>query len=180
MQRCRRCARPRIAVSIFLVNLEAEIESLDTALTIKQQLHNLCTAYIAQREQQIGRAIADARESVANETKSSAGDKYETGREMMQQEIDLNMARLAELQIQKAALVHSATDGSSKGVVPGSVVFTNNGAFYVSISAGQLKVDGKTYYAVSPASPVGSALVGHEAGHTFQLNGKQFVIEGVE
>lgn len=149
-------------------------------MTLKQQLHNLCTAYVAQREQQIGQAIADARESVANETKSSAGDKYETGREMMQLEIDLNMARLAELQNQKAAMVHIATDGSSPVVVPGSVVFTNNGAFYVSISAGLLKVDGNVYYAVSPASPVGSALMGHEAGHSFQLNGKRFMIERVE
>ena len=147
---------------------------------LKEQLHNLCTAYIAQREQQIAQAIADARDAAANDTKSSAGDKYETGREMMQQEIDLNLARLAELQKQKTALAHIAANDAKDLVVPGAVVTTNNGAFYIAIGAGPLKPDGNTYYAISPASPVGSAMAGQKAGHTFQLNGKRFVIERVE
>lgn len=147
---------------------------------LKEQLHNLCIAYIAQREQQIAQAIADARDAAANDTKSSAGDKYETGREMMQQEIDLNLVRLAELQKQKTALAHIAANDTKDLVVPGAVVTTNNGTFYIAIGAGPLKPDGKTYYAISPASPVGTAMAGQKAGHTFQLNGKRFVIERVE
>lgn len=147
---------------------------------LKEQLHNLCTAYIAQREQQIVQAIADARDAAANDTKSSAGDKYETGREMMQQEIDLNLARLAEVQKQKTALAHIAANEAKDLVVPGAVVTTNNGTFYIAIGAGPLKLDGNTYYAISPASPVGSAMAGQTAGYSFQLNGKRFVIERVE
>lgn len=147
---------------------------------LKEQLYNLCIAHTAQREEQIAQAIADARDAAANDTKSSAGDKYETGREMMQQEIDLNLARLAELQKQKTALAHITANEAKHIVAPGAVVTTNNGTFYIAIGAGPLKLDGKTYYAISPASPVGTAMAGQRAGHTFQLNGKRFVIERVE
>jgi hypothetical protein len=64
---------------------------------IKEQLYQLCGEYINNREAEIKKVIAEAQDAAANETKSSAGDKYETGREVMQQEIDLNLGRLNEL-----------------------------------------------------------------------------------
>jgi transcription elongation GreA/GreB family factor len=59
------------------------------------------------------------------------------------------------------------------------VVYTNNGNFYISISAGQLKVDDTNFYAISVASPIGSKLAGKKAEDSFELNGKKFVIENV-
>ena len=61
-------------------------------MLIKQKLYNLCHAYLDNNIQNAEAVIADAREAARNETKSSAGDKYETAREMMQQDIDLNKA----------------------------------------------------------------------------------------
>jgi transcription elongation GreA/GreB family factor len=147
--------------------------------TLKEQLYLLCSQYISNREAAAKTMIADVREAVANETKSSAGDKYETSREMMQQEIEQHMARLNELHKMRTILQHISTTHSAATVTPGAVVYTNNGNYYIAISAGQLTVDGTNYYAISAASPIGTQLIGKTAGATIILNGKSFVVEKV-
>lgn len=124
-------------------------------------------------------AIDDARDAAANETKSSAGDKYETGREMMQQEIDLNTVRLTELQKLKAILDTISPEQSNSTVVPGSIVFTSEGKYYLSISIGKLTIDGSTYYCLSAASPLGRSLMGLKKGDSFSFNGKSIIVEDV-
>lgn len=146
---------------------------------LKLQLYDMCKQYLATREAQIKQVIAEAREAAANETKSSAGDKYETTREMMQQEIDQSLVRLHELEKLKATLQHIDPSLHSATICPGSVVHTGNGNFYISISAGQLQVEDNTYYAISAASPIGAQLMGKTTGYSFFLNGKDFLIKDV-
>jgi transcription elongation GreA/GreB family factor len=147
---------------------------------LKQQLYILCVTYIRNKEREIKLAIAEAQEAANNDTKSSAGDKFETGRELMQQEIDLNLTRLNELNKIKQTLDRIIPDQSSDVIAPGSVVCTNQGNYYIAISAGQLKVDGVVYYAISIASPIGSKLSGLKKGDKFEFNGKKFAIEQVK
>jgi transcription elongation GreA/GreB family factor len=146
---------------------------------LKQQLYVLCREYIRSHEAEIRKAISEAQEAANDETKSSAGDKFETGREVMQQEIDLNLTRLNELNKLKLALEKIPFDLTSDTVQPGSIVKTNNGNYYLAIGAGQLKVDGNTYYSISPAAPIGEKLSGQKAGSEFTFNGRQYVIESV-
>jgi transcription elongation GreA/GreB family factor len=146
---------------------------------LKEQLYLLCSDYISNREAEIKKVIADAQEASSNETKSSAGDKYETGREVMQQEINLNKARLNELNKLKATLEHIMPTQEGTIAVPGSVVYTNNGNFYIAISAGQLKAGDTIFYGISAASPIGARLMGREAGYSFVVNEKTFIIEKV-
>jgi len=146
---------------------------------IKQQLYTLCTEYIAAKETDIRRTIDEAREAANNETKSSAGDKYETGRETMQQEIDLNLTRLNELKKLKVTLDRILPDQKSDIVVPGSAVLTSNGNYYIGISAGVLNAGGNAYYAVSAASPIGAALTGRRKGDSFSWNGKSYTVAEV-
>jgi transcription elongation GreA/GreB family factor len=146
---------------------------------LKQQLYTLCNEYIANREAAIKNTIAEAREAANNETKSSAGDKYETGRETMQQEIDLNLTRLNELKKLKQTLDRILPTQKNATAQPGAIVCTSNGNYYISISAGQLKVNGATYYAISAASPIGTQLAGLKGGDTFILNGKKIIVESV-
>jgi len=146
---------------------------------LKEQLYLLCTEYLKNKEAEIRKTISEVQEAVSNDTKSSAGDKFETGRESMQQEIDLNLTRLNELNTQKLALEKIIPGQKGALVQPGSVVRTNNGNYYVAISAKQLKVDGIAYYAISISSPIGEKLSGKKAGDSFELNGKQFIVESV-
>jgi len=146
---------------------------------LKEKLYILCGEYIKSREAEIRKTIAEAQEAANDDTKSSAGDKFETGRERMQQEIDLNLVRLNELNKLKQTLERIIPGQKSATVLPGSVVRTNNGNYYVSISAGALKVDNIVYYAISAASPIGEKLAGLSKGNEFNFNGKKYIIEGV-
>lgn len=124
-------------------------------------------------------AIAEAQQSANNDTKSSAGDKYETGREMAQQETNRNLAQLNEANKLMVALNQMGVKGTSPVVEAGSLVTTNNGAFYISVSAGTIALGGKSYFAVSPGSPIGLLLKGKKAGEQFNLNGKLYQITAV-
>ncbi len=124
-------------------------------------------------------AINDAIESANDDTKSSAGDKYETGREMMQQEIDRNRKQLDEAVKMKNLLLSIDQNQVSDTVQNGSLVITNLGKFYISISRGQLVADGNNYFAVSAVSPIGAKLIRQKKGYEFNFNGKIFKIEDV-
>lgn len=146
---------------------------------IKQQLYILCAEYVKRNTAEIQRAISEAQEAANNETKSSAGDKYETGRETMQQDIDINLTRLNELAKVRQALERIMPDQTSDVIQPGSLVRTNNGNYYISIGAGKLKVDDDVYYAISDASPIGLKLTGQKTGDKFVFNGKTYEIHKV-
>ncbi|HWD86685.1 MAG TPA: hypothetical protein VG367_01065 [Mucilaginibacter sp.] len=148
--------------------------------SIKEQLYKMCVDYVQKRINEARQAIADAQESADEETKSSAGDKYETGREMMQQETDRNQAQLNEankLMVQLSGISYGTASSSAN---PGSLVDTNFGKFFIAISAGTLSLGSQTYYAVSPASPIGVKLNGTKAGDEFSLNGRAYRVEKVD
>ncbi len=147
---------------------------------IKEELHRMCMEYVGERIASAQQAITAARESANDDTKSSAGDKYETGREMMQQEIDRNRRQLEESQKLKLILEQIDPVKSTEIVQNGSLVSTNYGKFYISISRGQILVDECNYFAVSSISPIGLKLMKQREGHEFDFNGKSFLIEQIE
>ncbi|SOD14611.1 3-oxoacyl-ACP synthase [Pedobacter xixiisoli] len=146
---------------------------------MKTQLYQLCLDFIEKRIATATEALQQAQEASNDDTKSSAGDKFETGREMAQQDINRNKQLLADAQQQKAVLLTLADITETAKVRSGSLVITNNGSFYIGISAGQLLLEGKTYFAISAASPIGKLLVGKTAGAQFDFNGKAYQIEDI-
>ncbi|MEJ7692994.1 3-oxoacyl-ACP synthase [Daejeonella sp.] len=147
---------------------------------IKEKLHRMCMDYVEERIATAQHAITAARESANDDTKSSAGDKYETGREMMQQEIDRNRKQLEESQKLKLVLEQIDPVKPTDIVQNGSLVITNYGKFYISISRGQISAEDSNYFAVSSVSPIGLKLMKQKAGFEFDFNGKLFRIEKVE
>lgn len=143
---------------------------------LKKQLHDLCAAYVQERMNAAQFAINEAQQATNDDTKSSAGDKYETGREMMQQETNRNLTQLNEANKLNVILNQISTSGHSETVDAGSVVMTNNGKFYLSISAGTLSLNGQSYFAISPGSPIGLKMKGCKAGDEFSLNGKVYKV----
>lgn len=146
---------------------------------MKHQLYQLCLDFIEKRIATATEALLQAQEASNDDTKSSAGDKFETGREMAQQDINRNKQLLADAQQQKAVLLSLADVTETTKVRSGSLVITNNGSFYISISAGQLQLEGKTYFAISAASPIGKLLIGKEVGEKFDFNGKNYLIKEI-
>ena len=147
---------------------------------IKNQLYQQCLTFIEQRIQTADTALQQAREASNDDTKSSAGDKYETSREMMQQDIDRNKRLLIDAQDNLRVLQSIDSAQKSANVTHGSYVITSQGSFYISVSAGQLHVGDKTIFAISPASPIGKLLLEKKKGDGFDFNGKKYSIENVE
>jgi transcription elongation GreA/GreB family factor len=139
-------------------------------LSIKQQLHNLCLAYIQNRLDTAQLALEMANSSANEDTKSSAGDKYETTREMIQQEIDKHSAAISEAVKQKQLLQLINPERKTEKIQPGSLVKTDKNTFYISISAGALTLDGAKYMAVAAFSPIGQQMIDKQAGDSFVFN----------
>lgn len=146
---------------------------------LKKELYDLCAEYVRKSMDAAELGIKEAQKASNEDTKSSAGDKYETGRAMMQQETNRNLAQLNEANKLLVALNRISTSFTSGKAETGSIIITNNGNFYLAISAGSLMVNGENYFAVSPASPIGLKLTGRTAGDDFTLNGKHYIIQSV-
>jgi transcription elongation GreA/GreB family factor len=144
---------------------------------LKQKLHELCYQYINDRSQALKKEMDDIQDSANNETKSTAGDKYETGREMMQQEIDMKNRQLLEVLKLRSVLDRIDPSLKTEKVVAGSIVDTNNGNYYIAASCGQFNVAGMRYYTISAESPIGLQLMGKKVGDSFEFNGRQYDIK---
>ena len=146
----------------------------------KPALHALCHVFIEQRIDAARTAMQAAQESSSSETKSSAGDKYETGREMANAERDRNAAHMQQAQQLQAELARISPNAACDTERPGALVITSLGRFYISISAGKLVLDGPEIFAVSAAAPVAVALKGRRAGEEAAFNGKLVRVLAVE
>ena len=97
------------------------------------------------------------------------GDKYETGREM----INLEKSKIAE-QISNTAkmiLALNSIDLEKKMSVGqlGALISTESNHYYVSVSLGELNLNGEQVYAVSPVSPIGRSLLDKKIGDSFNM-----------
>lgn len=147
--------------------------------SLKEQLYSHCLAFVQERIATAQEAIVSAQRSANEETKSSSGDKYETGRAMAQLEIEKFTAQLSVALEVKQTLEQILPDKKYDAVQRGSAVKTNQGSFYLAISAGQFIIDGETYFAISPASPIGQKLMGLRPQDTFIFNQKPYIIKEV-
>ncbi|SFT50828.1 hypothetical protein SAMN05216474_0962 [Lishizhenia tianjinensis] len=124
-------------------------------------------------EQQLKSALErmdEALEAVQSETKSTAGDKHETGRAMAQLEQE-KAGKIIQTIKQSKNRVQGLPLDNMETVGLGAVVETQKGAFYISLAMGKLEVAGKTYFAVSPTAPIVQAMLGLKAGDSFVFNG---------
>ncbi len=147
-----------------------------TPLTVKQTLYDLCSSFVDERISMYQKAMKDAQEAANQEEKSSAGDKYETTRAMMQIEKDKNAKQLEETIKLKKALSQINPNSSSDNVSLGSLVLTDKGNFYISISVGKIKADNVEYIAIAPTAPLGEAFMNRKALETATFNQQVYKI----
>ena len=148
-------------------------------MTIKRELYNQCNIFIESRLRSIQNTIEEIQESLLSETKSSAGDKHETGRAMLQLEREKAGQQLAEAQKVKEILAKIDVTNSSKKVCLGSVVYTSQANYFISIGAGKITVDGIDFFAISPNTPIGKLLFSKEIGDEVFFRDENFTIKEI-
>jgi hypothetical protein len=148
-------------------------------LKIKEALFEQCEVFVNKRLYNIENVISSNQKALQSETKSSAGDKHETGRAMLQLEIEKAGQQLAGITQMKAVLSKIDISKTSKNACLGSVIITDKARYFLSISAGQLVVVDKSYFAISVASPIGKLLLGKQEKDAISFNGITNVINEI-
>lgn len=148
-------------------------------MNVKEDLLNLCNDYVNQRLQNVEETILSNQKALQSETKSSAGDKHETGRAMLQLEMEKAGQQLQGITQMKETLAKIDVSKTSNIVHLGSVVTTNIGIYFLSVSAGKLTAYGTSYFAVSVSSPIGKLLLGKKEKEEVVFNGKKITIEEI-
>lgn len=145
----------------------------------KVSLRAACKKYVVERTDNALQAIESARDAAADDTKSSAGDKFETTREMMQQELNRYQQLLADAQRLEQVINNLSVHVDDGPVKLGSLVETSHGIFFMAISIGQLQINGNPYWIISPKSPLGQQFIGANVGQQIAFNGKIYLITGI-
>ena len=146
---------------------------------VKSQLFQNCQEFVESRLQTVQNTIAEIQESLMSETKSSAGDKHETGRAMLQLELEKAGHQLSEVEKLKETLSKIDIHKVSKTVGLGSIVLTSNSNYFISISAGEFIIDGTNYFAISPSTPIGLLLMGKNVGDEVVFREQSFNIKKI-
>ena len=87
------------------------------------------------------------------------GDKYETSREMLQQEINNLQLQLNE-QLKSQQILKNIQTISHKTVSLGSLVETDKGKFFIAVSLGELSFNQEKIFIISAESPLAKAMNG--------------------
>lgn len=115
--------------------------------------------------------------SLFEETKSSAGDKYETSREMIQSEMD-------RLEKQKQQIIQDmlhfqfieTPSTIERGSLVEIMIDKQRHFLYIAAAVGNIAVEGVEIRSISVNAPLGSILIGKSSGDLFKWNQKSIQI----
>ena len=146
---------------------------------IKTQLHQKCCQIVKNQTKAIQDALTEVQDAANNETKSSAGDKHETGRAMAQLETEKLTKQLFEALKLEEILKQINPKSKHLLIGQGSLILTSNGNFYISVSLGKIEIDNVTYFIISSASPIGQLLLTKKEQDSFSFNDNTYDILSV-
>ena len=151
--------------------MDKPVNKSDLLLHLRALLQEKVTA--AQQE------IISTRASFTSDTKSSAGDKHEVGRAMVQQEVDKLEDQQAKLMALQQDLARVPVERVFDRVAFGSLVETDQGTYFVAIGIGRVEINDGSCFVISLASPIGQALKDKQAGDVAIFNGRPITIQAI-
>jgi transcription elongation GreA/GreB family factor len=148
-------------------------------MTLKQKVFYHYQHLLNEKISLLKNNLADLKESSANETKSTAGDKHETALAMLQIEQANTRAQLNEILEKKAALERIDPTGTNSKIGLGSLIETNRGFLFLSVAAGKANINGMAVLSLSPQSPLGSKLMGLSPKSSVKINQHIYIIKNI-
>ena len=148
-------------------------------MSIRAALTQQCKDYLQHRIQRLKKSIQELESDLEGETKSSAGDKYETSREMMNAEINKLQQQLQEFRKLEEVLAVARQRKVSENIELGSIVTTNLANYFLAIPVGELKFQNESYYGIGINSPIGKLMLGKTKGDTVFFQQQEIKIESV-
>jgi len=145
----------------------------------KEEVYIACLDQLNAGLAQLSEELQNLNQALAAETKSSAGDKYETSREMLNLErnrIGQQYESLTFMRNELQRIPTPRTDKSEKG----ALFKTQRGTYYVSIPLGEVNVGTTTIHAISPTSPLSCASFEKKENDRFLINGQEHRIDWIK
>lgn len=161
--------------SIFL----HQLLSLDMAMNKKEKIHQACMDWLNNQLAELKAALASLKETIANEDKSSAGDKFETARAMAQKEMELVGIQLKKSLSDQQLMLSIDPKKKMEYVQLGSLIETDEVHLYIGVAIGRIKVDGKDVFIVSASSPIAQKILGQQKGFAFEMGAKRAEIKAL-
>jgi hypothetical protein len=147
--------------------------------SFKKKVLEKCFGVIDQEILVATQNINSTKESLAEDTKSSAGDKHETSRAMTHLEIEKSEFALNNLRKTKSDLEKINPSIRNTTILFGSIFQTNTSWFFVSASVGKVKIDNIDIITISIFSPLFLALKELGKGDKKDFNGQLIEILNV-
>jgi len=150
--------------------------------TEKISLKHHCLNVLEKQIHDMESTMDDIYVALEEETKSSAGDKYETNRAQLQIEQDRLDKQLEHLKHQYHALYNATHDPQSAIEDGCTVELEVDGkplSVYISIALGAIEFNGKKWQVISEISPLAQWLKDKKTGDSFSANGKKYSVKSV-
>ncbi|MDG1106118.1 MAG: 3-oxoacyl-ACP synthase [Cyclobacteriaceae bacterium] len=146
---------------------------------LKLKIHQKCLYLALTKIDSLKSELVGLQEASNQDTKSSAGDKYETGRSMIVLEKEkLGIQLMAAYKLKKALdLINLGKSINKVGL--GALVKESNNFYYFSANFGVLDIADVKVFALSTLSPIGQAMLGKTPGSSYTFRGTQCLIETV-
>ncbi|WP_295180680.1 transcription elongation factor [uncultured Christiangramia sp.] len=147
--------------------------------TLKQELLEKCEHFIQQKTAALQYAMQGLKQDLENESKSSAGDKFETGREMINIEWNKISNQLQQYEQMRSVLKQINVQVDSGIAKAGSIIFTENANYFISIPAGEIIVQDTRFYAIGSKAPVAIAMLGKTENDSYTFNQQNVLIKKI-
>lgn len=146
----------------------------------KKELLVFCETFVSDRIARIEKGMVDIQEALTSETKSSAGDKHETGRAMLHLEREKLGNQLAKAEAMKQVMAKVRLQENRETIGLGSCVTTSKGNYFLAISAGAFTKKNHSIFCISVGTPIGKLLLGKSIGDSIVFNGEKIGILKIE
>lgn len=141
----------------------------------KKEVHQQALTFVIEKKDQLKKEWASIQEAANLETKSSAGDKYETARAMAQIEIDRLRQQVVRMEFFENTLRQLSTDPSDRAL-PGALILTDTSRIYWSVPLGKINLGDTHYFLLSADAPLAKALQGRGKGDKVEFLGTTHTI----
>ena len=144
----------------------------------KAKVYQTAISQLKEKEVLLSTERKNIIESILEEEKNSAGDKYETSRETMTQDLNTLEKQIKQSKLDLEELYRLNTIKETPPTVQeGALVKLGTEWFLLAVSIGQIKVDDAKVFLLSKNSPLGELLIGKKKKEQINFRGKMQVIE---
>ena len=146
---------------------------------MKKRVVDFITILIKDKTQLLKFELDSINKEKNNLKKSSAGDKFEISRALMQTEYDKIHNQLLILKNQLRTIKTISLSDKKKKVGVGSFIKTNKSFYFMSIGLGKQIIDNNAINIISLSSPIGKLLNNKKKGDKIVFNNKEELIENI-